>query len=104
MKTIIIEEGTIIHATMITQDLIPAFLDELNRVNPMGYAQMMVNNAMPPSYAMDDDEDEWWDDEAYSYLEMLFDALDEESPEGFYFGAHPGDGSDYGYWKTEDEV
>ena len=102
MKTII---GTISHGTMRTQDLIPAFLDALSIVNPEGYSQyLLMPFGVIPSDASLDENDEWWVSEDAGYiLEGLFDALDECSPDGYYFGAHPGDGSDYGFWQIEDK-
>ena len=49
-----------------------------------------------------DKEADWWNsDDAAGLLESLFDTLDSYSPEGYYFGAHLGDGSDYGFWKMD---
>ena len=82
---------------MRTQDLIPAFMDVV-RDTPE-YVQVM--DAVP-AHAKEDKDAEWWNsDEAAGLLESLFATLNSHSPEGHYFGAHPGDGSDYGFWKTE---
>lgn len=82
------------HATMRCQDLIPAFMDVI-RDTPE-YVQLM--NAVP-AYASGDKDSEWWNGEnATMLLISLFDTLDLYAPDGYYFGAHPGDGSDYGFW------
>ena len=97
--------GTVIHGTMRTQDLIPAFLDTLAEVWPEAYEGYMAAAFPPiPAYVQDEgDYSEWWDSEdAHWLLESLFDQLNEAAPEGYYFGAHPGDGSDYGFWAFED--
>lgn len=102
MKEII---GTVSHGTMRPQDLIPCFLDVLSDVWPEAYDGYMVAAFSPiPAYVQDEgDDSEWWASDDASYLlESLFDQLDEASPDGFYFGAHPGDGSDYGFWPIAD--
>ena len=82
------------HATMRTQDLIPVFRSAI-RETPEYVA--MLNSV--PAHALEDDQADWWDsEEAHHQLEELFDILDGYAPDGFYFGAHPGDGADYGYW------
>lgn len=103
MKTQI--TGTVSHGTMRPQDLIPAFMDCLAEAWPEAYEQIMVCPfSVVPDYVMDEgDDSEWWDSEdACWLLEELFDALNAASPEGYYFGAHPGDGSDYGFWQAEE--
>ena len=86
--------------TLRKQDLIPAFLDALADVDPMAYAQLVLMPFGPvPGYAQDDASSDWWDSEDASFLlESLFDALSDAAPEGFYFGAIEGDGSDFGFW------
>lgn len=40
-----------------------------------------------------------------SYLlnENIWTAMEDHAPDGSYFGAHPGDGADFGYWPSEDD-
>jgi hypothetical protein len=92
---------TIIHGTARPQDLIPCFLGVLEHVHPSAYAQIITGDWIP-AYAMEDDSAEWWDgDDCAAILEDLFQTLSEHAPEGTYFGSHPGDGSDYGFWSVE---
>ena len=82
------------------EDLIPTFLDALR--DTAFYAQTIVDHVIP-SYALDENKVEWWESEtAANFLSELFDELDYHAPEGYYFGANEGDGSDFGFWKSED--
>ena len=98
--------ATLIHGTMRTCDLVPTFLEAIK--DTVGYDQMVldINGANPDlSVITVQDASEW--DERWSSTEMtyfldeLFDILNNYAPDGYYFGAHPGDGSDYGYWTEE---
>ena len=96
---------SVIHATMRPQDLIPAFLDVIR--DTAEYAQMVANNSIPsvvtdPSAS---DYDKRWESEDVVYFlnEDLWDILNSYAPDGYYFGSHPGDDSDYGYWSCEEE-
>ena len=80
------EIGTVSHGTMLASDLIPAFMREL----PASHRLRQDYDANGYNAAEEDD-----------LLDALFDALDSLAPEGTYFGAHPGDGSDYGFWPNE---
>lgn len=39
--------------------------------------------------------------DAWELMEDLFSALQEIAPEDSYFGTHPGDGADLGFWGRE---
>lgn len=92
--------GSISSGTMREEDLIPAFLSELQSQKPCKQAHKKLIREIEArmeseNYYESEDEDSTFD------LEALFDALNEYAPPYFYFGAHPGDGADYGYWLTE---
>lgn len=41
------------------------------------------------------------DDAMSEHLDALFERMGAAAPDGFYFGAHPGDGADFGFWREE---
>lgn len=90
-------DKSVSHGTMLYQELIPAFIDVI-RDTPE-YVQVM--NQLP-AYAQEDKTSEWWESENAMWLfTELFEALEQYAPEGYTFGTHTGDGSDYGYWKVD---
>lgn len=96
------EIGSVSWGTMRVEDLIPTFADELEsliaaqqgRAEWEGHARLVAE-----ARAIEDFDSE----EAACVWEALFDALEDFAPEGAYFGAHEGDGSDYGFWPIEEE-
>ena len=81
--------GTVIEGTLQPAPLLCAFLDELKRLNPEEAAEFaaMWHDHYSPGEAV-------W---------ALMDAINDYAPEGYYFGAHPGDGADFGWWEAEND-
>jgi len=111
--------GSISAATLRTEDLLPTFLSELEwQVNrngnyfslPENFAQRDNLNSLigeaqdcfsPDGSEIDPDKE----DIAQELVnEALPDALGTFAPPYCYFGAHPGDGADIGYWPSHDEI
>lgn len=85
--------GTVICGTLRTEDLINAFVDFLNQHEHPAMSRF----SLIAEASKEDEHASWF------LHEDLFPAMDDLSPEGHYFGAHPGDGSDFGYWRIEED-
>jgi hypothetical protein len=103
MKTLPI--GTISHGTMRAEDLIPRFLDALESVKPLRAEEIREDNAETLARLgkenLSDDEIEAQD---YLLFETIWESLSDQCPPYCYFGAHPGDGSDYGCWISQESI
>lgn len=89
------ELGTVICGTMKTEDLIPAFTKVLKELDTeKTYSQLIEDCENFRDYEPEEQEE--------MLNEELFSALDSFAPSYCYFGSHPGDGSDYGFWVSED--
>lgn len=95
MKKHKVQFGSVSSGTVRPEDLIPAFVDELRwlqgRVPRDIYKELRAYEAGK----LDEEDADW-------LLEALFDALDALAPAYAYFGAHEGDGADYGFWLISD--
>lgn len=97
MKYII---GSISHGTMREEDLIPEFVYILKQFskgkNNAHYKECKaIEKRMKKKGYYNSD------DSCYDLNEFLFDALNEYALPYFYFGSHPSNGSDYGFWLSE---
>lgn len=95
--------GTISHATLRTEDLCVSFSDELKRCAP-DHDLVKEAEAIQTLWAAG-----WldiYDNERVSELvnELLPDALNEYAPPYCYFGNTEGDGSDFGFWPSMEQI
>jgi hypothetical protein len=98
-KPTTLDLGSVSCATMRPEDLIPVFLDlatslRLSRSERRHVAEITRAAEQEEYYRSDDAADE--------DLATLFDVLEAHTPDYTYFGAHPGDGADYGVWPVQD--
>lgn len=97
-----IEPGTVISGTMRDEDVIPALLAvldvhapekaiEIRGIYPETIEALGADNKAPNETAVEMLRDDVWA------------AMEEIAPPGHVFGAHEGDGADFGFWESEDE-
>lgn len=92
--------GSVSSATMRPQDLIPSFIWEAKNLR-LTKDERKIVSAISARIPDNKDAEYWTGDESSWDLDSLFDILDAHSLPYFSFGAHPGDGADYGWWLSE---
>ena len=114
----IAETGSISSGTLRTPDLLRAFAaalesmegDEGREPSPdwdagklcgeaLAYADVLDDLAGRVGYGMSKVENN-----AAGVVDALIDALDDYAPDGCSFGAHEGDGADFGFWPVAKTV
>lgn len=114
--------GSVSHGTLRAEDLIPTFLDTLERLGGSDAVSAACRDAVFPShinvpegpapnygYTWSDAESPETrayleSDDAADDIRQLVDALNALAPDYTYFGTHEGDASDYGYWPSWDSI
>lgn len=101
MKTKLAAPGSVSSGTMRPEDLVNRFLNVLAQhgnafVGGRRHTHSDAIQGLRKHRAVDDEA-------VAELLEDLFDAMNEIAPAGHYFGAHPGDGADFGFWPEEQE-
>ena len=92
--------GTVSHGTMREEDLLPKFAFVLEKYG----MKRSAHKALAAARLLEMQPDNTAAQHLVSMVlnEEIWDAMNEIAPEGYYFGAHEGDGSDYGYWLAEE--
>jgi hypothetical protein len=118
------ENHSISHGTLIIEDLIEKCLDFLETVGPgLGLGESDVEDlkkdfeqltgileyitrrmGSTSGHDTSDVIDSWASEQLfYLYNEDIDNLMQEIAPPGCYFGSHPGDGSDIGFWRVEED-
>lgn len=108
------------HATLNPEHLIPTFLrfihenlghriveetiDGFECFAPFLASPENAWGLEPFSIVEEDGWQECFDEHSSEFLECLFDTINEHAPEFTHFGAHEGNGSDFGFWYVETDL
>jgi len=100
--------GSVSSGTMCEADLIPDFCYQLSQLARQSgilpaktrHAHLALVKEIEKRMESEDYFES--EDAGYDLNEDLFPALDKYSGPYFYFGGHPGDGADYGWWLSEE--
>ena len=110
INQIVMNNGmSVSHATMRNEDLIPTFVSVLFKLNPSKVRNLwqsdenLLQALCDKSAEIETSKEYWESDDATEVCEWLFDSLNAESPNGFYFGSNEGDLCDYGFWRNESD-
>ena len=107
-------EGTVIEGTHRRRDLIPRFVDVLDFITEESTFESeadkpervkrldAINDRLGQIERNMKKEGYYGEDDSDYDLEWLFDTLDSFAKPGWHFGAHPGDGADFGFWPNEE--
>ena len=98
--------GTVIHGTLLPEELLQAFLDQLEVVDGKRASEIRkeyarVFESLPQLADMEEKAGQHLIMYAGECFDTLIDALNACAPEGLFFGSHPGDGGDFGFWPIE---
>lgn len=96
--------GSVSSGTMREEDLVPTFLDVLQDLDKAKHDEIMEEyKDVLDNDDVDEESDEYHEGMQYC-CEALFDALNDYAPPYAHFGAHEGDGADYGFWVSWDSL
>jgi len=89
--------GSISTGTLRTEDLLPAFINALTDAVSYEFYSDELDNMWPK-------DNEWETEELGYLLAQVTTALEELCPPFVYFGTHPGDASDFGFFPDYDAL
>lgn len=95
--------GSVSSGTMREADLIPSFVSILEDLRLTREERSMLAE-IRRNADVDADDDYWTSETAAGDLEALFDIARDHCPDYTYFGAHEGDGADFGCWVDHDAI
>lgn len=97
--------GTIISGTHRVVDLVPVFLTVLHHLDADAATKIRFeySDALDAIDAHTGPLDVDLGEDGAFLVDHLMNCLDACAPDGYYFGAHPGDGADFGFWPVDDD-
>ncbi len=98
-------DNSVVHGTHRNCDIIPemvAALCQTSELKAMEQDNDSIYHVAMEAKEIGENAEFWDSEEATEFCGELFDIADKYAPDGYYFGAHPDDGSDFGYWKCEE--
>jgi hypothetical protein len=101
-----IKVGTVSHGTLLSKDLIETFSWALRHLAVLPTQNVgntkLLREADAWLQVVEIGEDGDYEELGSELVNDLIDALNELAPDGLYFGANEGDGSDFGFWPVEE--